>query len=97
MPGHTHTCTPTGADGCVTGSTGSNVPVPILQPYLAMNYVIALQGIFPSRSRRARNLRADGLGTSNHTRSDAFTIQSYDPYLGMLIVIVMHVMNKYCV
>ena len=33
-----------------TGITGSNLPTPILQPYLAVNYVIALQGIFPSRN-----------------------------------------------
>lgn len=32
------------------GTTGSNVPVPILGPYLAVSMVIALQGIFPSRN-----------------------------------------------
>jgi microcystin-dependent protein len=32
------------------GLTGSNFPVPILSPYLAVNYCIALQGIFPSRN-----------------------------------------------
>lgn len=32
------------------GSTGNGVPFNIVQPYLAMNYIIALQGIFPSRS-----------------------------------------------
>ena len=31
-------------------STGGNQPVSILQPYLALNYSIALQGIFPSRN-----------------------------------------------
>ena len=88
MPGHTHTCTPSGADGCVTGSTGSSVPVPILQPYIAMTYVIAIQGIFPPRSRRARNLRADGYGTNNHTRSgDVFTTQSTQPYLGEIMMV----------
>ena len=87
MPGHTHTCAPTGVNGCVTGSTGSSVPVPIRQPYLVMNYVIALQGVFPSRSRRARNLRSDGFSNSNHTTSSdsAFTSQSaMYPYLGEL-------------
>ncbi len=29
---------------------GSSQPVPILQPYLAMNYIIAVEGIFPSRN-----------------------------------------------
>lgn len=30
--------------------TGQNQPVPIMQPYLVLNYSIALQGIFPSRN-----------------------------------------------
>ena len=84
---HDHTCTPSGANGCVTGSTGSSVPAPIRQPYLVMNYVIALTGVFPQRSRRARNLRSDGFGNSNHTTSSdsAFTSQSaMYPYLGEL-------------
>ncbi len=34
----------------VTPPAGSNSPVPTLQPYLAMNYVIAVEGIFPSRN-----------------------------------------------
>jgi microcystin-dependent protein len=29
---------------------GSNSPVSIVQPYLAMNYIIAVEGIFPSRA-----------------------------------------------
>jgi microcystin-dependent protein len=36
------------ASGAI-GMTGSNLPFPILQPYLTINYIIALQGIFPSR------------------------------------------------
>jgi microcystin-dependent protein len=32
------------------GSTGSGQPVPVVQPYLSVNFIIALQGIFPSRS-----------------------------------------------
>jgi microcystin-dependent protein len=31
-------------------STGSNQPVSVIQPYLTINYVIALSGIFPSRN-----------------------------------------------
>ena len=84
---HDHTCTPSGANGCVTGSTGSSVPVPIRQPYLVMNYVIALTGIFPQRSRRARNLRADGLGNSNHTKhGSTFTTQTTQPYVGEIML-----------
>lgn len=33
-----------------TDPTGGSQPVSILNPYLAMNYSIALQGIFPSRN-----------------------------------------------
>lgn len=33
-----------------TPIAGANQPVPILQPYLAMNYIIAVEGIFPSRN-----------------------------------------------
>jgi microcystin-dependent protein len=29
---------------------GSNQPVSIMQPYLGMNYIIALEGIYPSRN-----------------------------------------------
>lgn len=31
------------------GATGNNVPHDNMQPYLVMNYIIALQGIYPSR------------------------------------------------
>lgn len=33
-----------------TPIAGSNQPLSILQPYMAMNYVIAVEGIFPSRN-----------------------------------------------
>jgi len=33
-----------------TGSTGGGTAVNNLQPYLAINYIVALQGTFPSRS-----------------------------------------------
>ena len=29
---------------------GGNSPVPVVQPYLTLNYIIAVQGIFPSRN-----------------------------------------------
>jgi microcystin-dependent protein len=32
------------------GTTGSNVPVEIINPYQAINYIIATQGLFPSRN-----------------------------------------------
>jgi len=37
-------------NGAMIGATGGGQPVSILQPYLVINYIIALQGIFPSRS-----------------------------------------------
>lgn len=39
-----------GLVGVTTQSTGSGTPVQIMPPYLAMNYCISLQGIFPSRN-----------------------------------------------
>ncbi|TXB61398.1 phage tail protein [Phaeodactylibacter luteus] len=33
-----------------TANTGGNIPFNIMQPYLAVNFLIALQGIFPSRN-----------------------------------------------
>ena len=38
------------ADPSAIGLTGGNQPMPVMQPYLAMNYCIAVQGIFPSRN-----------------------------------------------
>lgn len=36
--------------GVSVGNTGNNAPVDNMQPYLAINYIIALQGTYPSRS-----------------------------------------------
>jgi microcystin-dependent protein len=33
-----------------TGITGGNQPIPIIQPFLGLNFCIALQGVFPSRN-----------------------------------------------
>ena len=33
-----------------TSNAGGNVPVDIIQPYLCINYCIAVQGIYPSRN-----------------------------------------------
>ncbi len=32
-----------------TGATGNGLPISIMQPTLAMNYIICLEGVFPSR------------------------------------------------
>ena len=34
----------------LTTTTGSNAPVPVMQPYLTVRCFIALQGVFPSRN-----------------------------------------------
>jgi microcystin-dependent protein len=36
--------------GVVVGPTGGNQPISVMPPYLGMNYVICLYGIFPSRN-----------------------------------------------
>jgi microcystin-dependent protein len=40
----------TAMSGTAIGNTGGNIPVSIVQPYLTINYIIALQGVFPSRN-----------------------------------------------
>jgi len=42
--------TATSMNGKTIGNTGNSQPVANMQPYIAMNYIIALQGIFPSRN-----------------------------------------------
>lgn len=45
------TVTGSGGGGTVANQpTGGNQPISVLSPYLAINYSIALQGIFPSRN-----------------------------------------------
>lgn len=34
----------------ITPPAGGNLPIPTIAPYLAMNYIIAVEGIFPSRA-----------------------------------------------
>ncbi|SEO67855.1 Microcystin-dependent protein [Flavobacterium sp. CF108] len=38
------------ASTITTGATGGNIPVSIMQPYLAINYIICVSGLFPSRN-----------------------------------------------
>lgn len=39
-----------GGGSVAVGSTGNGLPVGIMQPYLAVTFIIALSGIFPSRN-----------------------------------------------
>jgi microcystin-dependent protein len=37
--------------GTITvGITGNSLPVPLIQPYIAVNYIICIEGLFPSRN-----------------------------------------------
>lgn len=38
------------ANSVVVGNTGNNQPVNNMQPYVVVNYIIALEGLFPPRS-----------------------------------------------
>jgi len=42
--------TPVGMAATSIGPTGGNQPFSIMQPYLALNYIIAVEGIYPSRN-----------------------------------------------
>jgi microcystin-dependent protein len=46
LPAHDHTLPPSSDS---TGITGAGDPLTSMQPYLGLNYLIALEGIFPSR------------------------------------------------
>ncbi len=51
IPSGGYTSTPsTTMSGQAVGATGGNQPHTIVQPFLTLNYCIALQGIFPSRN-----------------------------------------------
>ncbi len=36
----------------ITITNGANIPISVLQPYLALNYIICISGIYPSKNRR---------------------------------------------
>jgi microcystin-dependent protein len=42
--------TPVAMGSLAIGTTGGNQPFSIMQPYLGMNYIVCLFGIFPSRN-----------------------------------------------
>jgi microcystin-dependent protein len=49
--GNTYAATPDGSlmNTAMVNNTGGNQPVSVVQPFLVLNFCIALQGIFPSR------------------------------------------------
>jgi microcystin-dependent protein len=48
-PAYTKNASTGTAAAQMTGVTGQETPVPIMQPFLVINYIIALEGIFPPR------------------------------------------------
>ncbi len=44
------TATSLAGGNVAVGIQGSSQPIPVIQPYQALNYVICVEGIFPSRS-----------------------------------------------
>jgi microcystin-dependent protein len=56
LPSHDHTLPGAAA---TTGDTGGNLPVNAMQPSLTLNYIIALEGIFPSRNDPAAGAPTD--------------------------------------
>ena len=40
----------TGPMNLTLNPNGSNAPIPVLQPYLAINFIICVEGIYPSRN-----------------------------------------------
>ncbi len=58
MPSHVHSLPPS---GFTTGSEGGGQPHTEMQPSLALNYIIALQGVFPSRNIVGEEDTADAL------------------------------------
>ena len=69
LPSHDHTLPPTTLE---TGSTGGGQAHTNMQPSLALNYIIALFGIYPSQS------------VTNLTEGDAIAaeVMGMDPFLG---------------
>jgi microcystin-dependent protein len=52
IPPHVHANPVSDCVGCSTLSAGQGQPINNMQPYVGINYLIALQGVFPPRSRR---------------------------------------------
>ena len=76
LPSHLHTI-PTGGN---TQSTGSNIPISIIQPSLTINYIISLYGVFPSQSRRLHESTHSDINTAR------FHTEGYQPYVGELAI-----------
>jgi len=55
-------------------ATGGNQPHENLQPYLAVNYIIATQGVYPSPT------------VAQGQKNDVKTVQGTDPYLGEIMM-----------
>ena len=72
LPSHLHSL-PAGSN---TQSTGSNVPLSLIQPTLTINYIISLYGVFPSPTRRLHE------STPSDSNTAKFYVQGSNPYVG---------------
>ncbi len=63
------------ANASTLGASGGNQPHENRQPYLALNYIISLYGVFPSQSK-------DGSGTEYKLLNPDGTIVNFEPTAG---------------
>ena len=72
LPSHLHSL-PAGGN---TQSTGSNTPIAVIQPTLAINYIISLFGLFPIQNRRLHE------SSPSDAHNAKFHTQGSNPYVG---------------
>lgn len=72
LPSHSHSN--------FTQHTGSNQPFPLPSPFVTMHCVIALQGVYPSRSRRMESDSKNG--TTAGKESVQRSLHGDEPYIG---------------
>lgn len=75
LPAHSHSLPPSGS----TGSTGNGASHTNLQPSLALNYIIALEGIYPSRNGSGSGDEGGGSGGSPYLGEIALFAGNFAP------------------
>lgn len=58
-------------------STGLSQPMSVVQPYLTLNFIICLNGIYPSQSRRAEEAGGPGEEPQDQNQRQLQTIYAY--------------------
>ena len=70
-----------------TTSAGGSQPVNNMQPYVAVNYIIALTGVYPSRTRRLEDKEEGVYGRADHHPYNVTERQlqgGSDPFVGQI-------------